>query len=307
MTSTPSTTDRARETAGTAQHEGSALAQSAKESGSQVASTAGAEASHVASEAKAQATDLLRTTRDEVNTQVDTQRRRLVDALRTTGDELNSGDGQSALTSELSQRASTYARRFADYLDERGPDAVLNDVRSFARRKPGTFLLLAGAAGVVAGRVFRSVSAASSDSGTSQQTRQSFVDDDVPSYRDTTYSGLGVGATETIPSTPGVAPYADDVAVGVAEVPPAAGTGYVPPATGYVAPEAYPPVPEPPLSEPYPPTGAGYGTDEPGYRDSAYPAAPAGAPAADPYPPVTPATEDPFADPRFREPRQDER
>ncbi|GAA0276997.1 hypothetical protein [Cryptosporangium japonicum] len=293
MTSTPSTTDRARETAGTAAHEGTALAQSAKESGAQVAQTAGSEASNVAAEAKAQAGDLLRTTRDEVNTQVDSQRRRLVDALRTTGDELGSGGGQSALTNELSQRASTYARTFADYLDEKGPDAILNDVRSFARRRPGTFLLLAGAAGVVAGRVFRSVSAASGDSGSD---RRSVVDDQPgysdatypdATYSDSTYSGLGVGATETLPPVPATPRHAaDDTAVGVAEVPPTAGGYATPPVT-----EPFAPVTEPPLSEPYPATGPGYA--------EGYPAAPPGAPAATP-PPVN----DPFADPRYREDRR---
>ncbi|WP_035854570.1 hypothetical protein [Cryptosporangium arvum] len=297
MTSTPSTTDRAREAAGSAQHEGSALAQSAKESGAQVAQTAGSEASHVAAEAKAQAGDLLRTTRDEVNTQVDSQRRRLVDALRTTGDEFGSGGGQSALTNELSQRASTYARTFADYLDEKGPDAILADVRSFARRRPGTFLLLAGAAGVVAGRVFRSVSAASDDSGSgSGSDRRSAVDDQprysdetypapvypdpvpaysdpAPAYPDSTYSGLGVGATEPLPPVPATPRHAaDDTAVGIAEVP---------------------------ASEPYPPAGPGYA--------EGYPAAPPGAPAATPSsppPPPTPPVDDPYADPRYREDRR---
>ena len=294
MTSTPSTTERARETAGTAQQESTALAQSAKDSGTEVARTASAEASHVAQEAKAQASDLIRTTRDEVNNQVDAQRRRLVDALRTTGDELGSTGDHSALTAELSQRASTYARKFADYLDEKGPDAVLEDVRSFARRRPGTFLLLAGAAGVVAGRVFRSVSAASSDTGTAGQPA-SLVDERVgTTYSDSTYSGLGVGATESIPPvTPG---YGDDTAVGVAEVP---GTGYVPVAEPTIS-EPYPPV-----GEPYPATGPAYGTPpvDPAYGpgDAGYPAAPPGVPATEPLPPVTP-TDDPY-DPSYRDPR----
>lgn len=289
MTSTPSTTERARETAGTAQQEGTALAQSAKDSGTQVAQTASAEAANVAAEAKAQAGDLLRTTRDEVNTQVEAQRRRLANALRTTGDELSSGTDHSALTAELSQRASTYARKFADYVDEKGPDAILEDVRTFARRRPGTFLLLAGAAGVVAGRVFRSVSAASSDSGS---TRSSFADEQAgtaytgTTYSDSTYSGLGVGATETIPPvTPG---YTDDTAIGVAEVPPAGAPG-----TGYA-----------PLTDPYPPVADPYTDPAPAYStppvpgESAYPAAPPGAPAADPVLPV----DDPY-DPSYRDPR----
>ncbi|GAA3390701.1 hypothetical protein [Cryptosporangium minutisporangium] len=294
MTSTPSTTARAQETAGAAQQEGAALARHAKDSGADVARTASDQASQVTAEAKAQATDLLRTTRDEVSTQVDAQRRRIVDVLRTTGDELGSTGDQSALTAELSQRASTYARRFADYLDERGPDAVLDDVRSFARRRPGTFLLLAGAAGVVAGRVFRSVSAASGgDSGGGSTSSASLVDErsTYSGYSDTTYSGLGVGTTETVPPVPPVTPrHAEDTAIGVAEVPPATGT--VP--TGYPVSDPYPPV------DPYPATAPGYSTGAPGTDpaytpgDAAYPAAPPGAPATEPLPPV----DDPYRDPR---------
>ncbi|SHN74475.1 hypothetical protein [Cryptosporangium aurantiacum] len=310
MTSTPSTTDRARETAGTAQQEGTALASSAKDAGSDVARTASDQASQVAGEAKAQAADLLRTTKDEVSGQVDAQRQRLVSALRTTGDELGSGrDQHSALTAELTQRAGDYTRRFADYLDAKGPDAILEDVRSFARRRPGTFLLLAGAAGVVAGRVFRSVSAASgegaSDSG---EYRASIAD----TGTSTTYSGLGVGTTETIPAAP--ARDLDDTAIGVAEVPPAQpvppvvpqapgtrattdyASGYTPGSDPYPPGRHAPGGPTPGRPAPGAPGDAGYvsgdtayressaepGYGEPGYGETGYPPPPPAAPVTDP-------------------------
>ena len=46
---------------------------------------------------------------------------------------------------------------FAGKLQNREPAELLDEVRSFARRKPGLFLLGAAAAGVVAGRLTRGV------------------------------------------------------------------------------------------------------------------------------------------------------
>lgn len=168
MSSTQGTTERTREAAGAAQHEGTELAHSAAGAGKDVAQTATDQASAVASQAKDEAKDLARNARDEVNTQVEAQRHRLVDLLRTTGDELRTGhDEHSALTAELTRRTAEQARLFADYLDDHGPQEILADVRSFARRRPGAFLLLAGVAGVVAGRVFRGVAEGDSPSSSS--------------------------------------------------------------------------------------------------------------------------------------------
>ncbi|MFI5952376.1 hypothetical protein [Cryptosporangium sp. NPDC051539] len=338
MTSTPSTTDRARETAGTAQQEGAALASHAKDAGSDVAQTARAGASQVASETKTQAADLFRTTKDEVKGQVDAQRQRLAGALRTTGQELGSGhEDHSRLTAEVTQRTGEYARRFADYLDQRGPDAILDDVRSFARRRPGTFLLLAGVAGVVAGRVFRGVAAASDDSDrpSAPSSRNSFADETPRS--DGTYSGLGAGTSEALPVPPvatyAETAYAEDVAVGVAEVPPTPGAFGTPPnstAPNSTAPNSTAPhstAPYPPASDPFPGSGdipgePGYVPAEPGYvpsdpaygpggRESGYAPPDGGYPPADagylPAPPSAPVTDpegrpvDPYDDPRYRD------
>ena len=53
---------------------------------------------------------------------------------------------------------------FADRLQNREPAELLDEVRSFARRKPGLFLLGAAAAGVLAGRLTSGVRAAHADS-----------------------------------------------------------------------------------------------------------------------------------------------
>jgi hypothetical protein len=52
-------------------------------------------------------------------------------------------------------QATGRVEELADWLKNREPADLLGEVRSFARRKPGTFLLGALAAGVVAGRLAR--------------------------------------------------------------------------------------------------------------------------------------------------------
>jgi hypothetical protein len=45
------------------------------------------------------------------------------------------------------------SRSFASYLDQHGPEHVLQELQDFARRRPGTFLVAAVAAGFVVGRL----------------------------------------------------------------------------------------------------------------------------------------------------------
>jgi len=130
------------------------------------------EAANVAGEVKSQARSLAGEARDQVGNRIQQQKSTAVDALRTTGEELQKlteGQNQSRLTSELTRHASERAHTVADYLDHKGPSEILDDVRDFARRKPGVFLLAAGLAGVVVGRIVRGTVAASSGSTSSPQ------------------------------------------------------------------------------------------------------------------------------------------
>jgi hypothetical protein len=68
--------------------------------------------------------------------------------------------------SEVARQAADRADRAADWLGEREPGDVVDEIRSFARRRPGAFLIGAALAGVVVGRLTRgAVDAARSDSG----------------------------------------------------------------------------------------------------------------------------------------------
>jgi uncharacterized protein YjbJ (UPF0337 family) len=134
---------------------------SARESAGQVANTAMDQAAGVAREAKYQARDLAGEARDQIRQQADVQRGRLSDLLQDLSDDLDQmadRSDRSGLASDLARQAAMRARDARAYLDSRGD--VLQDVRQFARSKPGTFLIGALAAGVLAGRATRASAAA---------------------------------------------------------------------------------------------------------------------------------------------------
>ncbi len=144
-------TDRAKETASTAADEGRHVAGTAKEETQHVAGTAAQQARSVMS-------DGVRQVSDQVNDQAATQRDRLSQTLRSLGDDLEQMASQgpgSGMATDLAREVSERARALGSHLEGREPGQLLDEARDFARRRPGTFLLGALAAGVVAGRLFR--------------------------------------------------------------------------------------------------------------------------------------------------------
>lgn len=132
-----------------------------RERAGQVGGTAKDEAAGVAQEVKYQARDLVGEARDQVRQQVGVQRGRVSDLLRDLSEELEQmadRSERSGLASDLARQAAMRARDVRSYLD--GGGDVVEDIRRFARRRPGTFLLGAVAAGVLAGRATRAAAAA---------------------------------------------------------------------------------------------------------------------------------------------------
>ena len=152
MTTSPSAQEKAQQTASTAADEGRKVAGTAKE-----------EAQNVATEAKYQARSLLDDATTQVSEQSRTQRDRLVGTLHSVSQDLDHMAAQSdgsGVATDLVRQVSQRTRSLGDHLDGREPNEILDDVRQFARRRPGTFLLGALAAGVVAGRLARGAKAA---------------------------------------------------------------------------------------------------------------------------------------------------
>ena len=137
------------------------------ESGKQVASTAASEASNVTAEARRQAKDLGHEFSDQAQQQAVLQKDKAASGLHSLGNELRSmaQGGQSGPVTDLTHQAADKVSDLATWLERRDPGSLLDEVRAYARRKPGTFLLGAAAAGVVVGRLTRgAVQASQSDS-----------------------------------------------------------------------------------------------------------------------------------------------
>lgn len=148
--------------------------QSAGDSVQHVAETAKAESAHVLSEAKESASDLFAKARTDVTEQAKTQQARVVEGLKSLSNELGSmADGveQPGMASDMVRRVADKSAAWASWLDGREPGSVLQEVKTFARQKPGTFLLLAAGTGILAGRLTRGLSAGAPDtSSASHQT-----------------------------------------------------------------------------------------------------------------------------------------
>lgn len=147
-----STTDAAKEQA-------TQVGQTAKKSGQQVAGTAAEQGRNVLEEGRTQARNFTREVSSQVTEQTSAQKDKAATGLRSLSDELRSmANGQGApsgVAGDLVHQASAKAGELAEWLEQRDPGTLLEEVRGLARRKPGTFLLGALAAGVVAGRLTR--------------------------------------------------------------------------------------------------------------------------------------------------------
>lgn len=149
-----------------AKHEASDLKDSAAGHAKDVVGAAKDEASAVIGEAKMQAKDLYAQTQRELRDQANTQQQRLATGLRSVGDELGSMANSSTgtgIAADLVQQASGRVSAAATWLGDRDPGAVLTEVKRYARRKPGTFILAAAIGGVIIGRLTRALASDASD------------------------------------------------------------------------------------------------------------------------------------------------
>ena len=143
--------------------EAGAMKDTAVGAGRNVASTARDEAVNVVAAAGSQAKSLLGTVSNEVRSQGRTEQTRLAEAVHSVAQELGSMGAkseQSGPVADLAQQASRRAGEIGHWLETKEPSEVLDDVRSFARRRPAVFLGLCALAGVVVGRLGRGAVAA---------------------------------------------------------------------------------------------------------------------------------------------------
>jgi hypothetical protein len=141
----------------------SEAASHAGDAGREVAQDAKEKARDVAHEAKGRARGLVDDARTGLTDQARTQQERLAGGLRSLGDELRQmadGTEDPGYATDLVRRAGDATGHVAQWFEDREPSSVLHEVESFARRRPGTFLLLAAGAGLLVGRLVRGMKAA---------------------------------------------------------------------------------------------------------------------------------------------------
>jgi hypothetical protein len=141
--------------------EANQLKHEAAGSGQRVKETAKEQAGAVKQEATAQAQNLLGQLRSDLRDQVAPQQERIASSVRSVSDEINAlsrgekpeTDFVTGLLGSVSGRVDSVAAS----LENKDAQDLLQDVRRFAARRPGTFLALAAGIGLLAGRATRGV------------------------------------------------------------------------------------------------------------------------------------------------------
>lgn len=161
------TTPEAQRTAPeVARDEAADVARVAADKGGAVAGTVGEQASRVASETGEQARNLLHEGREQLSGQARQGQQRAADGLHTIATQLRrmaENSDEKGVVSEVARQAADRTQTAASWLERREPGDLLDEVRRFARRKPGVFLLGAALAGVAVGRLTRGTVAAHGD------------------------------------------------------------------------------------------------------------------------------------------------
>lgn len=142
------------------------LSQSTVQAGKHAADAAREQGSEMAAEAARQGRDLVRQAQDQLGDQAARGQQRLAATLHSLSNQLSGmadGSPQDGVAADLARQAAARADDAAHWLSSRQPAQVVDEVQSFARRKPGAFLALAAGAGLIAGRLTRGMRAASSD------------------------------------------------------------------------------------------------------------------------------------------------
>jgi hypothetical protein len=144
------------------------LGGSTVQAGKHTAQVVQQQASDVAAEASRQGRDLLQQAQSQVGEQVAQGQQRLASEFLSVSEELRSmaeSSQQNGTASELARQAASRAHDVGRWLDARGPADVVNELQSFARRRPGMFLALAAGAGLIAGRLTRGLKDAGQGNG----------------------------------------------------------------------------------------------------------------------------------------------
>ena len=163
---------QAGDTRDAAKQEASRVQDQARGEARSVAQTAQQQAGRVTDEARTQARNLVSDGRQQVRQQAQDQTDRLGSALRQLGKQADAVlDGRPDDAGQVGtwvRDASDQINRLADQVDDLGFEGIVREVREFARRRPGAFLIGAATAGFFVARLGRGARDAQQSDGGSQ-------------------------------------------------------------------------------------------------------------------------------------------
>jgi hypothetical protein len=159
------------DTTDVARQKGRQVKGTARDAASNVADTASARGQEIKGQATRHARGIAGDARRQLRGHAQQETQRAGAALSTAGDQLRAlADGRVDEAGALGayvDAAADAVNRWADTIQDRGLDGLLDDLRSFGRRRPGMFLAGALAAGIVAGRFGRNAAQELGDGDTS--------------------------------------------------------------------------------------------------------------------------------------------
>lgn len=174
MSETPgSTAPGSQSTSDVAREQGQQVKGTAKDAASNVGGTAAERGRDIKDQAQGHARNIAGNAQSQLKGHAQEETQRAGTALGTAGSQLRAlaegrADEAGAFGDYIGQAADA-VERWADTINERGFDGLLDDLRSLGRRRPGAFLLGALAAGVVTARFGRNLAQEMGDgSGGSQ-------------------------------------------------------------------------------------------------------------------------------------------
>jgi hypothetical protein len=204
-----------------AKEEASNVAGHAAAAAQGVAETAKDEVANVASEAKSSAKDLLSQVKSGLSDQAGTQQQKAAEGIRTISSQLQTmadAPEQQGVARDLIRQAAERTSSVASWIENKEPSDLLEEAQRFARNRPGTFLLLAAGAGLLAGRLTRGLAAGTPgpQSGGAPAQRQQPVRAPQPAarrqetalpmhggtdlYEEPVVTGVAPASTTTLPS-----------------------------------------------------------------------------------------------------------
>ena len=136
------------------------VAGDAKDKAANVAGTAKEQASKVASEATDHAKQLCGQASENLKQQAGEQQQRAAGGLRSLGEQLGrmaENDDEQGVASKVVRDLSGRATSAAGFLENRDPGSLLDEVKTFAAKRPGTFIAIAAGAGLLAGRLTKAL------------------------------------------------------------------------------------------------------------------------------------------------------